>query len=74
MKTRRHVRISVHDLDGGHAGATTVERELHRVLGAYVNPATATARIDHDPAATDPWSLAWAIERTGYRPKRPVEA
>jgi copper chaperone CopZ len=51
-----------------------VERELigvNGVLRAYVNPATETAYVDYDPAEVDPWALARAIERAGYRPGQP---
>ena len=77
MDAKRQVRIPVYGLGCGGAGATTIERELAAtdgVLRAYVNPATETAYIDYDAAEIDPWSLARAIERAGYRPGRPVEA
>ena len=77
MDAKRQLRIPVYGLGCGGAGATTIERELAAtdgVLRAYVNPATETAYIDYDAAETDPWSLAQAIVRAGYRPGRPVEA
>ena len=77
MNTKRQLQIPVYDLGCGGAGARTIERELAAtdgVLRAYVNPATETAYIDYDPAEVDPWTLARAVERAGYRPGRPVEA
>jgi len=77
MDAKRPLRIPVFDLGCGGAGADTIERGLAAtdgVLRVYVNPATETAYIDYDPAETDPWSLARAIEKTGYRAGRPVEA
>ena len=77
MNTRRALRIPVYGLGCGGDGATTIERELARlpgVLQAYVNPATEIAYVDYDPATTDPLRLAQAIERTGYRAGRAVEA
>ena len=67
----------MYGLGCGGAGRSTIERELAApdgVLDAYVNPATETAYIDYDPAETDPWVLAQAIERAGYRSGRPVGA
>jgi len=77
MELKRRVRIAVSGLGCGGAGASTIELELaatEGVLAVSVNPATETAYIDYDAAETDPWTLAWAIERAGYRPGRPVEA
>ena len=77
MNAKRQVRIPVFDLGCGGAAATTIERQLAAtdgVLRVYVNPATETAYIDYDPAETDSWSLARAIEKAGYRAGRPVEA
>ena len=77
MDIKRGLRIPVYGLGCGGAGATTIERELAAtdgVLRAYVNPATETAYVDYDPAETDAWVLARAIERAGYRAGRPVDA
>lgn len=77
MDARRQLRIPVYDLGCGGAGATTIERELaatEGVLRAYVNPATETAYVEYDAGEVDPWTLARAVERAGYRPGRPVEA
>lgn len=77
MDIRRGLRIPVYGLGCGGAGATTIERELAAtdgVLRADVNPATETAYVDFDPAETDAWVLAEAIEHAGYRAGRPVEA
>jgi Cu+-exporting ATPase len=77
MDVKRGLRIAIYDLACGGAGATTIERELAAtdgVLRAYVDPATETAYVDYDPAEIDPWSLARAIERAGYRAGRAVEA
>lgn len=77
MDPKRRLRIPIHGLGCGGAGATTIERELAAtggVLGVSVNPATETAYVDYDATETDPWALARAIERAGYRPGRPVEA
>lgn len=77
MDINRGLRIPIHGLGCGGAGATTIERELAStdgVLTAYVNPATETAYVDYDPAETDPWVLARAIERAGYHAGRPAEA
>jgi copper chaperone CopZ len=76
MDIKRVIRIPVYDLGCGGSGATTIERELaatHGVQRVYVNPATETAYVDYDPAETDAWVLARAIERAGYRAGRPVE-
>lgn len=77
MDIRRGLRIPILGLGCGGAGATTIERELasiHGVVRVYVNPATDTAYVDYDPGETDPWTLAQAVERAGYRAGRPVEA
>lgn len=77
MDTKREIRIPVYDLACGGGGATTIERALAAtdgVLRVYVNPATETAYVDYDPAEVDPWELARAVERAGYRAGRPVEA
>jgi len=77
MDVKRGLRIPIYGLGCGGAGATAIERQLAAtdgVLRAYVNPATETAHVDYDPAETDPWSLARAIERAGYKAGRPVEA
>ena len=77
MDITRGLRIPVYGLGCGGAGRSTIERELAAtdgVLSAYVNPATETAYIDYDPAETDPWVLAQAIERAGYQTGRPVGA
>ena len=77
MDIRRGLQIPVYGLGCGGAGATTVERELAAtdgLLRVYVNTATETAHVDHDPAETDAWVLARAIERAGDRAGRPVEA
>jgi cation transport ATPase len=77
MDAKRQLRIPVFGLGCGRAGVTTIERALaatDAVLRVYVNPGTETAYIDYDPAETDPWSLARAIKKSGYRAGRPVEA
>lgn len=77
MDIKRGLRIPIYDLGCGGAGAATVERELASsdgVLRVYVNPATETAYVDYDSAETDPWALAKAIEKAGYRAGRPVNA
>lgn len=77
MDVNHDLRIPVYGLGCGGSGATTIERELaatHGVLRVYVNPATETAYIDYDPTKTDAWVLARAIERTGYRAGRLVDA
>lgn len=77
MDVTRGLRIPIYGLGCGGAGATTIERELAATAGvvrAYVNPATETAYVDYDPAETDPWSLAKAVDRAGYQAGRPVEA
>jgi Cu+-exporting ATPase len=77
MDTKRGLVIPVHGLGCGGAGATTIERALlatHGVLRAYVNPATESAYVDFDPAETDAWVVARAIERAGYQAGRPTEA
>ena len=77
MDSKRNIRIPAYGLGCGGSGATEVERELASmdgVLYAYVNPANDTAYIDYDPSEVDPWTLARAVERAGYRPGRPVEA
>lgn len=77
MGIERGLRIPVYGLGCGGSGANTIERELAAtdgVLRAYVNPATETAYVDYDPAEADPWVLARAIERAGYRAGRPVTA
>jgi cation transport ATPase len=77
MDTKRGLMVPVHGLGCGGAGATTIERALMitpGVLRAYVNPATETAYVDYDPAETDASALVHAIERTGYRAGRHVEA
>jgi copper chaperone CopZ len=77
MDTKRGLRIPVYGLGCGGAGATTIERELvasDGVRRVYVNPATETAYVDYDPAETDAWVLAQAIEHAGYQTGRPVEA
>ena len=77
MDIRQGLRIPVFGLGCGGSGAITIEPELAAtdgVLRVYVNPATETAYIDYDPAETDAWVLARAIERAGYRAGRPVEA
>jgi Copper chaperone len=77
MDVDSHLRIPVYGLGCGGAGASTIERELTATAGVvrvYVNLATETAYVDYDPAETDPWSLAQAIQTAGYRAGRPVEA
>ena len=77
MNITRGLRIPVYGLGCGGAGRSTIERVLAAtdgVLSAYVNPATETAYIDYDPAETDPWTLARAIEEAGYRSGPPIEA
>ena len=77
MDVKHGLRIPVYGLGCGGAGATTIERELagtNGVLRVYVNPATETAYVDYDPAETDAWVLARAIERAGYQADRPIEA
>ena len=66
---------------GGDPGPDPAQRAIERELAAtdgvlrvYVNPAIETAYVDYDPAETDTWVLARAIERAGYRAGRPVEA
>ena len=65
MDIERGRHILIFDLGCGGARATTLEREL---------AATDTAYVDYDPSETDPWALARAVERAGYRAGRPVEA
>lgn len=77
MEIARNLQIPIYDLGCGGAGAATIERELAAtdgVLRVYVNPATETAYVDYDPGEIDPWTLARAIERAGYRPGPAVEA
>ena len=77
MEITTLVRIPVYGLGCGGAGAHTVERELAAtdgVVRVYVNPATETAYIDYDPSETDPWTLARAVEKAGYRAGRPIGA
>lgn len=77
MDSNRGLRIPIHGLGCGGAGARAIERELAAtdgVLHVYVNPASETAYIDFDPAETDARELVRAIERAGYRAGRPVEA
>lgn len=77
MDVTQGLRVPVLGLGCGGSGAVTIERELAAtdgVLRVYVNPATETAYVDYDPAETDPWVLARAIERAGYRAGHPVEA
>ncbi len=77
MDVKRGLQIPIYGLGCGGAGATTIERELaatHGVVRVYVNPATETAYVDYDPAETNAWVLARAIERAGYQVARPVEA
>jgi Cu+-exporting ATPase len=77
MDIERGLRIPVLGLGCGGAGATTIERELAAtdgVIRVYVNPATEMAYVDYDVSATDPWTLARAVERAGYQAGRPVEA
>ena len=76
MDVTRQIRIPVFGLGCGGAGATDIERELaatRGVLCASLNPATETAYVEYDPAVIDPWALARAIERAGYRPGRPSD-
>jgi copper chaperone CopZ len=76
MDVMRGLRIPIYGLGCGGAGATTIEGELAAtdgVVRVYVNPATETAYIDYDPAETDAWVLARAIERAGYQAGRPIE-
>ena len=76
MDVRRRLRIPVFDLACGGGSATSIERTLAAtdgVLHAYVNPATETAYVDYDPAEVDPWAIARAIQKAGYRPGRPVD-
>lgn len=77
MDAQPALRIPVYGLGCGGGAAATIERQLARtqgVLRAYVNPATEMAYIDYDPAQIDAARLAQAIERTGYRAGRAVEA
>ena len=77
MDIARNLRIPVYGLGCGGAGARTIERELAAtggVVRVYVNPATETAYVDYDPAEVDPWTLARAVERAGYRAGTPVRA
>ena len=77
MEITTLVRIPVYGLGCGGPGAHTVERELAAtdgVVRVYVNPATETAYIDYDPSETDPWTLARAVEKAGYRAGRPIGA
>lgn len=77
MDITRNLQIPILDLGCGGAGVTTIERELAATDGVvriYVNPATETAYVDYDPAEVDPWTLARAVERAGYRPGRPIGA
>lgn len=58
MDARHGLRIPVHGLGCGGAGATTIERELAATDGVEsvsVNPTTETAYIDYDPSETDEW-------------------
>jgi Cu+-exporting ATPase len=69
MDIKRGLPIPVYGLECRGAGTTTIERELAAtdgVVSAYVNPATETAYVDHDPAEANPWVLVRAIERAGY--------
>ncbi len=77
MDTTHRLSMPVYDLGCGGAGARIVERELaliHGVLRVYVNPATETVHIEYEPGQTDPYTIARAVERAGYRAGRPVEA
>lgn len=77
MDVKRGLRIPIYGLGCGGAGVTMIERVLaatNGVVRVYVNPSTETAYVDYDPSETDPWSLARAIEKAGYRAGRPVEA
>jgi copper chaperone CopZ len=76
MDIKRGLQIPVYCLGRGVVGANTVERELAAtdgVVRVFVNPATATAYVDYDPAETNALVLARAIERAGYQPGRPLE-
>lgn len=77
MDTPRKLRIPVYGLGCGGAGVEAIERELaasEGVLRVYVNPGIEMAYVDYDPQETDPWTLARAVERAGYRAGRPLEA
>jgi copper chaperone CopZ len=76
MDIKRGLQIPIFGPGRGGAGATTIERELATtdgVLRVDVDPATETASVDFDVSATDPWTLARAVERAGYRAGGPVE-
>lgn len=76
MDIEHGVRIPVYGLGCGGGAARSIERRLAATEGVqrvYVNPATETAYIDYDPAQTDAWALARAIESTGYPVGRPQE-
>lgn len=75
MDVRRNLQIPVVGLAAGGAAARTIERVLAStdgVLRAWVDPATGTAVIDYDLQESDPWTLARAIERAGFRAGAPV--
>jgi copper chaperone CopZ len=72
----RKVRIPVYGLGRPGSDASVVERQLAAsdgVLRASVDPVTEAACVDYDPAETDAWTLARAIEHAGYTPGRPTE-
>lgn len=71
------VRIPVHGLGCGGAGATTLERALAAVPGVrsvYVNPATETAYVRADASSVDAWMLMRVIHQTGYHAGTPVKS
>jgi Cu+-exporting ATPase len=77
VDVKRSLQIPVYGLGCGGAGGQAIERELGATRGVrhcYVNAATETAYVDYDPSETDPWAIARAVERAGYRAGRPVEA
>jgi hypothetical protein len=75
MDIDRGRRIPVDSPGCGVSGATTIERDLAAADGALGVPVTtAPESADADPTDTDPWGLARAIERSGYRAVRPVAA
>ena len=77
MDSSPQIRIRVHGLGCGGAGATTLERALAAVPGVrsvYVNPATETAYVRADPGAVDAWTLRRVIHQAGYHAGSPVES
>lgn len=68
--TSERISVPVNDFDCSGGAARSIERALAHVPGvmcAYVNPATATAYVDYDPAQCDAEQLMAAIESAGFR-------